>query len=310
MRATLTVLALLAAAPAFAHVTLEQPEAAPGTAYKAVFRVPHGCAGSATTKFRVQIPEGVIAVKPMPKPGWTLEIAKGRYAKPYSFLHGATVSEGVKEVAWSGKLPDDYYDEFVLSGFVADALSPGAVYFPVIQECEKGEQRWVETPAAGQNSHELKAPAPMLRLVAAEGTGDAFKAGDVVIETPWLRATPRGASVAGGYMKIINNGKEPDRLVAATLEGAPRVELHEMSMHGDVMQMRPQARGIEIAPGATVELAPGGLHVMGLDLTRGFKEGERVKGTLTFEKAGKVEIEYRVGPVGAASPSHAPGHKH
>jgi hypothetical protein len=140
-----------------------------------------------------------------------------------------------------------------------------------------------------------------VRLVAAESMG-TFKAGDIVIETPWIRATPRGAGVAGGYMKITNNGKEADRLLSATLEGAPRIELHEMRMHGDVMQMRPRAGGIEIKPGATAELKPGGDHLMGMDLTRGFKEGDRVKGTLTFEKAGKVEIEYRVGPVGAAAP--------
>ena len=149
--------------------------------------------------------------------------------------------------------------------------------------------------------------APVLRPAAAQGMSGMFKAGDIVIETPWIRATPRGASVAGGYMKIINNGKESDRLIAATLEGAPRVELHEMSMSGSVMQMRPLARGIEIKPGATVELKPGGYHVMAMDLTRGFKEGVVIKGALTFEKAGRVEIEYRVGPVGAASPGHSPG---
>lgn len=151
------------------------------------------------------------------------------------------------------------------------------------------------------------APSPLLRPAVAQGMSGMFKAGDIVIETPWLRATPHGASVAGGYMKITNNGKEPDRLVSATLEGAPRVELHEMRMSGAVMQMRPLAQGIELKPGATVELKPGGYHVMGMDLTRGFKEGDRVKGTLTFEKAGKVEIEYRVGSMGAASPGHSPG---
>ena len=141
----------------------------------------------------------------------------------------------------------------------------------------------------------------------AQGTGGMFKVGNIVIETPWIRATPHGASVAGGYMKITNNGKEPDRLIAVTLEGAPRVELHQMSMSGSVMQMRPLAKGIEIKPGAAVELKPGGYHVMAMDLTQGFTEGGVVKGTLTFEKAGKVEIEYRVGPVGAASPGHSPG---
>ena len=98
--------AALAASPASAHITLEKREATIGTPYKAVFVVPHGCAGSATIKIRVQIPEGVIAVKPMPKAGWNVETVKGKYASEYDF-HGAQISEGVKEVAWSGgKLPD------------------------------------------------------------------------------------------------------------------------------------------------------------------------------------------------------------
>lgn len=144
--------------------------------------------------------------------------------------------------------------------------------------------------------------SPLPHSAAAQGMGGTFKAGDIVIETPWIRATPRGATAAAGYMKITNSGKEPDRLLSATLAGVPRVELHEISMRGDVMQMRPLGQGIELKSGASVELKPGGSHVMAMGVARGFKEGDRVKGTLTFEKAGKVEIEYRVGPVGAAAP--------
>ena len=107
----------LAVSPALAHVSLETKQATVGSSYKAVFMVPHGCAGSATTKIRVQIPEGVIGVKPMPKAGWTLETIKGKYAAEYAY-HGSKMSEGVKEVAWSGgKLPDDNYDEFVVTTF-------------------------------------------------------------------------------------------------------------------------------------------------------------------------------------------------
>src|SRR5271167_3921013 len=123
--------------PAFAHVTLEQGQAAVGASYKAVLRVPHGCDGSPTTAIRVRIPEGVIDVKPMPKPGWTLNIVKGKYAKSYNLFH-AQVGEGVTEVDWSGgKLPDDNYDEFVFQSFLAGDLEPGhMLYFPVVQECE------------------------------------------------------------------------------------------------------------------------------------------------------------------------------
>ncbi len=108
------------ASPASAHVLLEPKQATVGSSYKAVFAVPHGCAGSATTKIRVQIPEGVIAAKPMPKAGWTVEAISGKYAGEYDF-HGSKLSEGVKEVVWSGgKLPDHQYDEFVVSTFLTD----------------------------------------------------------------------------------------------------------------------------------------------------------------------------------------------
>jgi copper(I)-binding protein len=131
-----------------------------------------------------------------------------------------------------------------------------------------------------------------------------FKIGDLTIETPWLRATPQGAKVAGGYMKIVNNGKEADRLTGGTIERAGRFEVHEMSMAGNVMQMRPLPDGLEIKPGASVELKPGGFHIMGMDLQSGYAAGQIVKGTLTFAKAGTVAIEYKVAPIGAGAPSH------
>jgi periplasmic copper chaperone A len=168
--------AVVAASAASAHVTLENREAAIGRSYKAVFQVPHGCSGSATTKLRVQIPQGVIAVKPMPKPGWNVEAIKN--ASAYDF-HGARLSEGVTEVVWSGgKLPDDFYDEFVISVFLTDALKPNTtLYFPVVQECEQGVSRWIDIPADGGASHaqdsvaqgsvarDSKSPAPGVKLM-------------------------------------------------------------------------------------------------------------------------------------------------
>lgn len=162
----------LAVSPASAHVGLENKHAAVGSYYKAVFTVPHGCAGSPTTKVRVQIPEGVIGIKPMPKTGWTLETVKGKYATTYEF-HGAKVSEGVKEVVWSGgKLADDNYDEFVMATYLTDGLKANTtLYFPVVQECEQGVSRWIDIPAAGQggghsHGHGSKSPAPGLKLIA------------------------------------------------------------------------------------------------------------------------------------------------
>jgi uncharacterized protein YcnI len=168
MRRFVLVATIVAAAtPALAHVTLEAQEARVGASFKAVVRVPHGCAGSATSAIRIKIPDGVIAVKPMPKPGWTLETKTGPYGKTYNHFHNAKLSEGVTEVAWSGgKLPDAHYDEFVFASFLSGDLEAGkTLYFPVVQECEKGVHRWIEIPAGKPGEH-LDEPAPGVKLLA------------------------------------------------------------------------------------------------------------------------------------------------
>lgn len=166
LRATLAGGALiLAATPAAAHVTLEKEEAPAESAYKAVLRVGHGCEGHPTTAIRVRIPEGMIAVKPMPKPGWTIEIKKEKYQRPYDYF-GEELTEGVTEISWSGsELPDDYYDEFVFRGRLTE-LEPGTMLsFPIVQECTEGVHRWIEIPAAGQEPDELDEPAPQLTII-------------------------------------------------------------------------------------------------------------------------------------------------
>lgn len=163
-------LVLLSATTAFAHITLETPEAPAGSTYKAVLRVPHGCDGNATTSIRVQIPEGVISVKPQPKAGWTLATTKGAYAKTYDY-YGTPLSEGVKEVTWSGgNLPDEFYDEFVFRGTLAGVEAGKPIFFPVIQTCSTGEEAWIEIPVDGQPEPEL--PAPGLKIVEAVGGDD------------------------------------------------------------------------------------------------------------------------------------------
>jgi periplasmic copper chaperone A len=163
--------ALAAISFAAAHVEFETPEAPVGTSYKAVMRVNHGCDGSPTVTVRVRMPEGVIAVKPMPKPGWKLDAIKGKYPKPTN-ARGAAISEGVTEIAWSGgKLADGFYDEFVFQSSFSDELKPGTtIYFPVVQECEKGVHRWIEIPTGGGHGGHGAAdsePAPGLKLLPA-----------------------------------------------------------------------------------------------------------------------------------------------
>lgn len=138
---------------------------------------------------------------------------------------------------------------------------------------------------------------------AADAAG--FKAGDITVTAPWTRATPGGAKVAGGYLKIVNNGAAADRLIKAESSIAGHVEIHEMTMTGGVMKMRPIMEGLVIKPGQSVELAPGGLHVMFMDLKQPLKQGETVKATLAFEKAGPLDVVFKVNALGATST-----HKH
>lgn len=127
----------------------------------------------------------------------------------------------------------------------------------------------------------------------------AFKLGDLTVTSPWTRATPGGAKIAGGYLKITNNGASADRFVGAKSGAADRVEIYEMSMSDGVMKMRPLPNGLEIKPGETVELKPGGYHLMFMDLKQPLKPGDTLKATLQFEKAGSLDVNFSVNALGA-----------
>lgn len=315
--AALAVATLLVASDqAHAHATLAVGEAAPNSTYRGVVRIGHGCAGQPTTSVTVRIPEGMINAKPMPKPGWTISTTRGAYAKTYDYF-GKPMPEGVQEITWSGAtLPDDHYDEFVFVARVTDGFAPGsAVPIPIVQLCASGRHDWVGIPGPGQTARDLKEPAPAIRIVAAQAPsttpvdGGGVRVGALTIASPWLRATPGGAKVAGGYLRISNGGSEPDRLVAASIPLAGRGEVHEMANRDGVMTMREVDGGLVIPAGGSVELKPGGFHLMFLDLKGPAKEGETVRGTLTFARAGTVEVTFSVAPAGARSPG-AGGHAH
>lgn len=136
----------------------------------------------------------------------------------------------------------------------------------------------------------------------AQEHGPSVKAGDLVISQSWTRATPGGAKVAGGYLIIENKGATVDRLVGGATPLAGRFEIHEMTMSDGVMKMHPVAGGLAIAPGKTVKLAPGGYHLMLIDLKQPLKQGEKVPVTLRFEKAGDVAISLSVQGIGGSAP--------
>jgi periplasmic copper chaperone A len=157
----------------------------------------------------------------------------------------------------------------------------------------------------------LACAAALSMLFAVPASAEDVKAGDLVITQAWSRATPGGAKIAGGYLTIENKGAAPDRLIGGSAEIAGRFEVHEMAMNNGVMTMRPLDKGLAIEPGKTVKLAPGGYHLMLMDLKNPLKQGEKVPLTLEFEKAGKVTLSLDVEGVGAQAPSgadHSGGH--
>jgi len=143
------------------------------------------------------------------------------------------------------------------------------------------------------------AAAVLVALATAASARD-YTVGSLKINHPWSRATPKGASVAGGYMTITNTGTTPDRLTGGSTDAAKKFEIHEMSMEGSVMKMRELPSGLEIPPGKTVELKPGSYHVMMTGIAKPFVKGEHVKASLDFEKAGKIVVEFDVQAAGAA----------
>ncbi|WP_025660516.1 copper chaperone PCu(A)C [Rhizobium sp. IBUN] len=143
---------------------------------------------------------------------------------------------------------------------------------------------------------------------AAIATANDVKVGAIDIAHPRTRAMVPGAKVGGGYMNLTNTGSADDRLVSITSDRAAKTEVHQMSVNNGVMTMRPVAGGLVIPAGQTVELKPGGFHIMFMDVAQPFKQGETIKATLTFEKAGPVDVEFTVGSAGGTNASAKDGH--
>jgi copper(I)-binding protein len=147
----------------------------------------------------------------------------------------------------------------------------------------------------------------LVAAVAAPARAEDVKAGDLVISQGWSRATPNGAKIGTGYFTIENKGTTPDRLVAVSADFAGKVEVHQMAMNNGVMTMRPVDDGLTFDPGKTVKLGPGGYHLMMFDLKSPLKQGDTLPITLTFEKAGKVNVSLAVEGIGAQGPDGASG---
>jgi periplasmic copper chaperone A len=147
----------------------------------------------------------------------------------------------------------------------------------------------------------------VLGLLALPAQADDVMAGALKVSAAWARATPKGASVGGGYLTVTNTGTAPDTFIGGTTAIAGRFELHEMKMDNGIMKMRPVSGGIEIKPGQSITLGPGGFHVMLVGLKQQLKEGEHFKATLEFAKAGKVDVDFTVEGLGAMHGGGKPG---
>lgn len=135
--------------------------------------------------------------------------------------------------------------------------------------------------------------AACLAALAMPAAAHDFKVGALEIKHPWSRVAPPVAPVLGGYVTITNTGAESDRLVGGSAEIA-RFELHTSVIENGVARMRPVVGGLEIKAGETLTLQPGGAHIMFVQPERRPKEGEKFAGTLMFEKAGEVKVEFAV----------------
>lgn len=312
--------AVLISTSAFAHASITPSTAPNGATVKVEITIPHGCDGAPTDKLTVVVPEGFVAAKPQVKAGWQITIDTADYARSYE-MHGKPVTSGAVAVTWAGgSVPDDQFDEFVLQGTVS-VETP--LSFVTTQYCGTASVVWDELAAEGQNPHALKHPAPVLTVTAAEGghdmhqmggmdmgamdmgaTGDVGSAtvGDLTITGAFTRATLPNAPVGGAYLNITNNGAADDRLVSVSTPAAGMSQIHQMKMDGDVMKMNELPDGLVVPAGQTVKLEPGGYHLMLMKLTGPLVEGQTITVTLTFEKAGKVDVELPIGSPAARGP--------
>ncbi|MBB2794679.1 UNVERIFIED_ORG: hypothetical protein GGD58_003561 [Rhizobium pisi] len=309
------LLSATAFAGAEAHMTFLNKEATAETAILATLQLPHGCDGKATTEVRVKLPEGFVFAKPQPKAGWELEVIKGDYQKTYD-NHGDKVKTGAIEIRWkNGNLSDDFYDTFVIQGKVSGVEAGTSLAFPVVQMCGDAVTAWDQVAKDGSDPHGMKNPAPLLKVVAGEShdhdmagmdmsgmagmgaaapAGETVKAGDLEISGGFAKAMLPGQPVGGGFFTVKNGGQTDDRLLSVTSRVSGEVQIHAMETKDNVMRMRQLKDGVAIAAGETVKLEPGKLHLMFQKVKTPFKQGDTVPVTLTFEKAGKVDLVLQV----------------
>lgn len=248
---------------AWAHVSLGEPVAAPGTQYAGHFRIGHGCSGSPTVGIRIEMPSGVTAVEAKAQDGWTLSVERDGAA--------------VKAINWKGgALPSDQRGVFTIS--MRLPKREGQLLFPVRQICEAGEEYWSEpVPAGGKAGH----PAPVLTVTSA-----APLAANVSVTGGWFRVLP--ASVpSGAYFTLLNKS---DKSLTLTEVASPACG--SLMMHRSVNGGMENVPVLQVAAGETVQFAPGGYHLMCMDAKPVLKPGAQVPVKLRFAGGQVFDAEF------------------
>jgi len=292
LRTFAAVAALAGASASFAHITLPPGGATAGSDYEAAFRVGHACTGAkATTGVTVRLPKGFSLSDAQARKGWKLDVSKS----------------GDGEVRWTADsadtaLPTAERAEFIVRGKLA--ATPGPLYFKVLQTCDNGSADWAQLPT-GAVGEKLEYPAARLDVLAP---GVAA----VDVKDAWVRPAVPGQSGTGAFMKL--SAPSGARLVGVQTPVAGVAEVHEMKMEGDMMKMRAVQGGLELPARQTVELKPGGYHLMLMDLKQAVTSGGTVPLTLQFEDAkgakSKLALQVPVGTPPGGAGADAGAHNH
>ncbi len=173
------VIAVCAAAPAAAHVSVKADQAVAGGYAVLTFAVPHGCEGSPTTRIAIKIPETITTTKPTVVADWQVEAPLVKLAEPQTDSHGNQITERVDQVIYTARTPllDALRQTFEVQVKLPEDAAGQTLAFPVVQSCVKGETAWIQVAAAGENGEELEHPAPSIEVLAAESSAEGH-AGD------------------------------------------------------------------------------------------------------------------------------------
>ena len=287
--------ALLAGSAAQAHVVLPAGGANVGSNYDAAFRVGHACKDAkATTAIEVELPKAFQFKEAVARSGWKL-------TTPKAGAQGGVVRWEADSATTA--LPGTEKTTFVVRGVLPSTAQ--TLHFPVHQICDVGRADWAQIPTAANANDKLEFPAARLDVLP-----DNVAAIDV--RDAWVRAAVPGQSGTGAFLTV--QAPQGAKLVAVKSAVAGVVEIHEMKLENDVMKMR-AIPALELPAGEQVKLAPGGLHLMMMDLKQPITAGQTLNFTLTLEDANgkrrerQIEAQVRSGATAGQDGGHG-AHQH